>query len=164
MEKENNHAFIDGTNLYKSVKEKGWAISYQKFRIYLRDKYNITIAYMFYGYHPNYDSIYESLRNAGFEMIFKPTSNKPNGEIKGNIDAELVLNVSSKINEFDKAIIVAGDGDYRCLIEYLIGKNKLLKILIPNKERYSSLLREFATYFQYLDDIKDKLEYFKKVI
>jgi len=46
-------------------------------------------------------------------------------------------------NNFKKAIIVSGDGDFHCLIEYLFDNDKLEKIFVPNY-KYSSLLRKFA--------------------
>ena len=61
---------------------------------------------------------------------------------KGNVDAELVLPTMIELPHFDKAVIVTGDGDFRCLVEYLVQENKLLKLLTPTK-RYSSLLKEF---------------------
>lgn len=45
-------------------------------------------------------------------------------------------------NNYDKAIIVSGDGGFHCLIEYLHSVNKLEKVLTPN-HKYSSLLRKF---------------------
>lgn len=33
--KKLNYAFIDGQNLYQSIKEQNWKIDYAKFRIYL---------------------------------------------------------------------------------------------------------------------------------
>jgi len=57
---------------------------------------------------------------------------------KGNVDAELVLHTMIQYPNYDKAVIVSGDGDFYCLIEYLEKKNKLLKVIAPNKkERYS---------------------------
>ena len=38
---------------------------------------------------------------------------------KGNVDAELVLHSMIEYSKYDKAIIASGDGDFRCLIEYL---------------------------------------------
>jgi hypothetical protein len=60
-------------------------------------------------------------------------------------------------SNYDKAIIVAGDGDYHCLIEYLEKNSKLLRVLIPNSKKYSALLRKFHTYFNYLDGLEKKL-------
>ena len=58
---------------------------------------------------------------------------------------------------YDKAIIVSGDGDFHCLIEYLEKKGKLLHVLIPNSKKYSALLRKFRKYFQYIDVLEQKL-------
>jgi len=46
---------------------------------------------------------------------------------------------------FEKALIVSGDGDFYCLIDNLKRQNKLLKVMIPNQYKYSSLLRKFNT-------------------
>ena len=62
--------------------------------------------------------------------------------MKGNIDADLVLHAMIEFPHYDKAIIVSGDGDFYPLIDYLKAKNKLLKIITPNK-KYSSLLLKF---------------------
>ena len=45
--KENNFAYIDGANLHKGILELGWRLDYQRFRVYLRDKYAISKAYIF---------------------------------------------------------------------------------------------------------------------
>ncbi len=66
--------------------------------------------------------------------------------------------------KYDKAVIVSGDGDFYCLAKYLLGKNKLKFIVIPNKLKYSALLKFeiFREYRRYLNDLKEKLEYKKK--
>ncbi len=60
-------------------------------------------------------------------------------------------------NNYGKAIIVSGDGDFHCLIEYLEKNNKLLHVVIPNHKKYSALLRKFRRYFVYIDGLKNKL-------
>jgi uncharacterized LabA/DUF88 family protein len=39
-----------------------------------------------------------------------------NGKIRGNDDAELVLHAMIDIQNYEKAVIVSGDGDFHCLI------------------------------------------------
>jgi len=68
----------------------------------------------------------------------------PDGKAKGNVDAELVLHTMIEYPNYDKALIVSGDGDFYCLVDYLKGKDKLLKLMIPNMKRYSSLFRKFS--------------------
>jgi hypothetical protein len=64
---------------------------------------------------------------------------------------------------YSKAIIVSGDGDYYCLIEYLENHNKLSHVMIPNKSSYSSLLKKYRRYFVFVSELKEKLEYRKRL-
>lgn len=81
---------------------------------------------------------------------------------KGNVDAELVLHSMIESKNYEKAIIVSGDGDFHCLIKYLEEKNKLFRILAPNEFSYSSLLRKFNRKIAFISRLKSKLEYIKK--
>ncbi len=157
--KEIIYTFIDSQNLYLGVKYSGWELDYLKFRNYLRTKYNVTKAYIFIGFVSTNASLYRYLQEAGFIIIFKPVLTIQKGEkstYKGNVDAELVLHSMIEYPNYDKAIIVSGDGDFYCLIEYLESKGKLYKILTPN-EKYSSLIKKFAKYIVPLGLLKGKL-------
>ena len=83
----------------------------------------------------------------------------PDGKAKGNVDAELVLHTMIEYPNYDKALIVSGDGDFYCLVDYLKGKDKLLKLMIPNMKRYSSLFRKFSHDMVFMNDLRGKLEY-----
>jgi uncharacterized LabA/DUF88 family protein len=159
QQQENNYAFIDSQNLNLAVQDQGWKLSWQKFRVYLKDKYCITKAYLFIGYIPTNQALYTSLQQKGYILIFKPTLILPSGKPKGNTDAELVLHTMIEYPNYDKAVIVAGDGDYFCLIEYLKKQNKLKKLIIPNRNEYSFLLRKFAPHMAFVSDLRGKLEY-----
>jgi len=58
---------------------------------------------------------------------------------------------------YDKAVIVTGDGDFHCLIEYLEKQGKLGRLLIPNRKRYSRLLWKFRKYMDFLNYLEKKL-------
>jgi len=106
-----NYAFIDGTNLYLSAKNLGWEINWSVFREYLHKRHNVSHAYYFIGHLEKYQYLYDELRNYGYILIHKPVLKLPSGEIKGNCDAELVLSAMVEINNYNKAVIVTGDGD-----------------------------------------------------
>jgi uncharacterized LabA/DUF88 family protein len=156
------YAFIDSQNLNLGVRSQGWQIDYKKFRLYLKNKYNITEAYMFIGRVADNQALYTALQKAGFILIFKPTvryveNGKPT--VKGNVDAELVLYAAAKLyDQYDKAMIVSGDGDFHCLIEYLIEHGKLAHVMTPNRH-YSKMLRRFVQYIVRLDTLRPKLAY-----
>ncbi len=163
--KPNNFAFIDSNNLNLSIKGLGWKLDFRKFRVYLRDKHGVRKAFLFIGYAPGNERLYAFLQEAGYICIFKPTLELPNGRVKGNVDAELVLHAMIELNNFNKAVIVSGDGDFYCLIEHLLKINKLKKMLIPNQKRYSALLKKLSTpdqnIFDFMNPLREKLEYYE---
>ena len=59
---------------------------------------------------------------------------------------------------YNKAVIVSGDGDFYSLVEYLDQQQKLLKILAPNAQ-YSNLYNKYETYIERLDKSRKELAY-----
>ena len=155
--KEHNYAFIDSQNLNLGVKDLGWNLDLKKFRKYLTDKYRVEKAFIFLGYIKKYQHFYNDISSYGYKIIFKPVVRNRNGQVKGNIDAELVMHTMKELNHFDKAVIVSGDGDFYCLIEYLNRLNKLKAVLIPNQKSSSSLLEKFSSKKVLLEFEKEKL-------
>jgi uncharacterized LabA/DUF88 family protein len=156
---QNNYAFIDSQNVNLAIREQGWILDFEKFRVYLRDKYGISQAFLFIGYVPQNQGLYTNLQKAGYILIFKPTLTLPSGDVKGNVDAELVLHSMIEYPNYDKALIITGDGDFYCLVDYLNKQNKLLRLLVPNMKKYSSLFRKQRDIMAFMNDLKPKLEY-----
>ena len=158
-----NYAFIDSQNLNLSIQRLGWKLDFKRFRIYLKEKYNVNIAYLFIGYIVENQDLYNSLQKYGYVLTFKPTLKCKDGKVKGNCDAELVLQTMIDYKNYDKAIIVSGDGDFYCLVRYLSQHNKLEKVLIPNKFSYSALLKKTAANkISFISDLNKKLGYKNK--
>ncbi len=154
----NNFAFIDSQNLNLAIRDQGWTLDFRRFRKYLSDKYGVTRAFLFIGYLPTNQNLYTALQQYGYILIFKPTLILADGKVKGNVDAELVLHAMIEYPNYDKAVIVSGDGDFHCLVKYLKNKSKLEKLIIPNRNKYSSLLREFLQDDAvFMNSLKDKL-------
>lgn len=166
---EKVYAFIDSQNLNVSVQKYGWKMNWKKFRNFLTDKYGVNMAFMFIGYVPEHEDIYEKMHEAGYAVVLKPTfdmsrprpedvNGKSDKPVKGNIDADLVLWAMKEMSSYDKAVIVSGDGDFFALIEYLDQQGKLLKILTPTGQ-YSSLFHQFENYIERLDNHRRELAY-----
>ena len=162
--KENNYAFIDSQNLNLSIRALGWKLDWKKYRVYLKEKYSVAKAFLFLGFVSGNNDLYVALQEAGFVCIFKPTLIYGDGTLKGNCDAELVLQAMIEYPNYDKAIIVSGDGDFYCLAQYLLEKGKLKNIMIPNRFKFSALLKWdiFRPYLRYINDLEIKLSYKKK--
>ena len=178
---KNNTAFIDGQNLYLGTTKcndcserygipiekikltdctcgKAWNVNLERFRIYLKENYNVKKAYYFLGFlNEENDSMYKHIQEAGFIVSFREHSRLSKSAKKGNVDTEIVFEVMKSLIEdnFDKVLLVSGDGDYKKLVQYLIDKDKFEKILFPNKDFASSLYKSFGSeYFDYLEHIK----------
>jgi len=157
------YAFIDSQNVNLGVRSQGWKVDFKRFYVYLQDKYKVSKAFLFIGYIPKYQSLYNILQGFGYILVFKPTLQKPDGNVKGNVDAELVLHAMIQYKNYDKAIIVSGDGDFYCLVDYLNNQGKLLKLLAPNVKKYSKLLKPFASNkLDFMNNLRKKLEYKKQ--
>lgn len=159
---KNHYAFIDSQNLNLSIRNQGWVLDFSRFRKYLRDKYDIVRAFLFIGYIPNNQTLYTKLQEDGYILVFKPTLTLPDGKVKGNIDAELVLHAMIELENYDKALIVTGDGDFYCLVDYLRKKEKLLRLMIPDRRKYSSLFSKMMEHTVFMNDLRNKLEHKKR--
>lgn len=167
MQKEKNYAFIDGQNLHMGTTktDPSWKIDFKKFRIFLKDKYHIEIAYYFLGcVFEDKRDLYTKIQEAGFILVFREHNAAMIGKKKGNVDADIVFSIMKKLYEkenFDKIVLISGDGDYKRVVDFLIEEKRFKKVLFPNKKFASSLYKKLgAEYFDYLDKegIKDKIK------
>ncbi len=167
LKNQKNYAFIDSQNLNLGTQMLGWKIDYKKFRFYLKEKHSVQKAYVFIGYVSTNQKLYTNLEKYGYILIFKPTTRDNNGKIKGNVDAELVLQSAAiDFKNYDKAVIVSGDGDFYCLVDFLFKNKKFLKLIAPNRNRFSSLFKkkkEWNKYIIFINESKKLLEYKKRL-
>jgi len=162
---ENNYAFIDSNNLNLGIKSMGWALDFKKFRVYLKEKYGVSTAYLFIGYIPENQDLYSALQKDGYILKFKPVLPNKDGSHKGNIDADLVLQTMLDFyeNHFDKAVVVTSDGDFYSLVKLLYEKDKLKVVISPYLDTCSSLLKKVAREkIVFMHNLRNRLEYKKK--
>ena len=158
-----NYAFIDSQNLNLGIQKLGWKLDYQKFRVYLKDKYNVQKAYIFIGFVALNQKLYDRLQEAGFILNFKPTIPDQDGNIKGNVDADLVLRAMIDWGKYDKAVIVSSDGDFYSLVQHLDENGKLEAVLSSDAKNCSGLLKQTAKgKLQFMYDLEEKLGYRKE--
>ncbi len=165
VKKPEVYAFIDSQNLNLGVQRVGWKMDWRKLRQLLANKYGVTKAYMFIGYISENEDMYNQLHEAGYLIVLKPTvesvqtdDKQAKPQVKGNIDAELVLYAMKEMPNYAQAIIVSGDGDFYCLVEYLESKKRLKAIMTPNW-KYSTLLKPYEKYVVRLDQKRQELEH-----
>lgn len=170
MNIEKNIAFIDWQNLHLWTTSEEWKVDFNKFRIYLNKKYNVDEAYIFLWFiKDDNQDMYRKIQKAGFILEFRDHNSNMLWKKKWNVDVDIVFEIMHRLleeNDFDKIVLVTGDWDYIKLVKYLIVKNKLKKILFPNK-RFSSLYKSISSNYWVnlsLPDIRKKFEFIKKEV
>jgi uncharacterized LabA/DUF88 family protein len=162
----NNLAFIDGQNLYMGTTtgDNPWKVDLSKFKIYLEKKYHVKEAYYFLGYvQDTNQELYEEIQKAGFILVFRQHNPAMIGKKKGNVDSDIIFQVMKRLcknADFEKIVLVSGDGDYKILVDFLIEEKRFKKVLFPNRKFASSLYNQIGSeYFDYLEskDVKDKI-------
>ncbi len=181
-QKENNLAFIDGQNLHFGTTKcnscagklnitlqniklsdctcgNAWEVNLPKLRVYLKEKYHVSEAYYFLGYlHEENDELYKEIQKSGFIVLFKEHHKLAKSKKKGNVDTDMVFEIMKNLlenKEFEKILLVSGDGDYKKLVQYLVSKGRFKKILFPNRKFASSLYKELGSeFFDYLENLK----------
>ena len=146
--------YIDGANLHQGTKSKDEGLDYAKLHKYLSDKYHPEVIYIFMGKIETHQPIYDFLMECGYTIVFKDTFRNKEGEIKGNVDAEIVLQSIEESYEekYDCGVLVSGDGDFSCLIDFWKRKEIKPKILAPNSDRCSLFLKRHNVSLTYLNN------------
>ncbi len=161
---QNNYAFIDAQNLYRCLAGGGWKLDYFKFKKYLSKRFGVKKGIVYIGKHPKYLNMQTMLRRAGFVLELKeavPFWSDGEVQFKANVDIDLSVGVLGKYyNDYDKAIIVSGDGDFVPLYRYLDSVGKLGKIILPDLEHSSKLVKnsELNAFTVVMTDPSEKAE------
>lgn len=170
MKAENNYAYVDGQNLYfgtSKLESGAWHIDLKKFRIYLEKKYKVSKAFYYLGYIQENEvaqKLYEQIQDSGFILVFRQHNTAMITKKKGNVDSDIIFSIMKRVykkEDFDKIVLVSGDGDYKNVVDFLIEENKLAKILFPTFKHASSLYKMLGSeYYDSLDavDIRNKIE------
>lgn len=163
-----NIAFVDAQNLYLGTTkhpEYPWQIDLARFRVYLEKKYDVTKAFYYLGFvDESLNTLYEEIQSAGFILVFREHNPAMKSIKKGNVDTEIVFDCMHRLyrrDDFDKVVLVSGDGDYYRLVSFLCDEGRLKKVLFPNHNASSLYKKLTREYFANLSD-KDTIKKIEK--
>ena len=90
---------------------------------------------------------YRKLEQFGYELLLKPVKlyTQDRGDIKrkANCDVEMAFYMMKEKDNFDKALVLSGDGDFLPLLKYLRNTGKDVLIL-SRSDRTAREIRQFA--------------------
>lgn len=154
-----SYIYIDWANLHQWSKSRG-GIDYQKLKQRLCDKYDAKRIFLFLWYIKWKESLYSKLSEQWYTLIFKETL-EVDWKVKWNCDAELVIKAVSNVyedNSIQQSVLITGDGDFACLVDFLLEKQHKVIIIAPNRSYVSYLLKKKNTPVVYLEEQKHKIQ------
>ena len=159
-----SYAFIDASNIIYGAREEGWLINQKKLIKYLKSKFSISKAFFYYGKDSKNKKKVEFLKKLKqFGYILRVKEIKRFGKrSKANCDVDLTMDMLLLINEYKKAIVLTGDGDFAPLFEYLISKKKEIIIISSPKRTARELKKIVGNKHIDFGSLKFLIEYKKK--
>jgi uncharacterized LabA/DUF88 family protein len=118
--------FIDGAHLYAASRNLGFDVDYRNLLVFFRRQARLVRASYYTAlleseeYSP-LRPLVDWLGYNGYHVVTKParefTDAAGRRRVRGNIEIEMAVDVMTLVPRLDHAVILAGDGDLRRLVE-----------------------------------------------
>jgi len=118
--------FVDGANLYSTVKSLDFDIDYKRMLELFKEKGRLVNARYYTAILENEEyspirPLVDWLNYNGYQVISKPAKTfidrEGRNRIKGNMDIELALDMVEIADHVDHIILCSGDGDFRAAVD-----------------------------------------------
>jgi uncharacterized LabA/DUF88 family protein len=160
--------FVDGANMfYTQKKGLGWFFDPAKLLKVLKGEHELTDAYWFMGVKQPPDVRDENfirfLAYAGYVVRTKALktiydSDSGDSTQKANLDIEIVMDMFNTVQNYDKAILLSGDGDFERAIELLRSRGKEICVVSTQNWIAAELRMAVGSHFIDLQDLRDQIE------
>jgi uncharacterized LabA/DUF88 family protein len=160
--------FVDGANMfYTQKKGLGWFFDPAKLLKVLRGDDDLTDAYWYMGLKqppdPRDENFVRFLAYAGYVVRtkgLKTIYDSETGETtqKANLDVEIVMDMFNTIENYDKVILLSGDGDFERALELLRSRGKEICVVSTQNWIAAELRMAVGSHFIDLQDLRDRIE------
>ena len=153
--------YIDVQNVHTATKKLWWLIDWQRFFVYIKEKYKPDIIYYAVWYVPKYQDFYANLESIGYTLLLKKTLILPDGTIKGNVDIDIAIQAMLDLcrNWLQQAYLITNDGDYyNTLVKRLLDEWVFSGLIVPDSLTASKLIKEYNYTILDLQDIQMKIK------
>ncbi|MCS6790331.1 MAG: NYN domain-containing protein [Bacteroidia bacterium] len=141
MDKPRYHrrgVFIDVQNIFSTVRNlmPQARLNYQALKEYFVQDGIETTFTAFSSYDPDREEqrrFLMALALMGYRIITKPLKRLPSGEIKANMDMEIAMEILEVSHYLDEIVIVSGDGDFAPLVNRLVLRGKIVRVIGPDQ-------------------------------
>ena len=156
------YVFIDASNIIYGCGEAGWKMDYAKLSSYLRERFGASKLFFFGGLDNDNKKqlkFYELLQDFGYKLRLVPVKKFRDGNKKADADSRMTFELMKHFQDYDKVVVLTGDGDYFWVLEYLIKHGKELQLMSFGRRTASELKELAGGSFNELTRIKNLLEF-----
>lgn len=139
------YAFVDASNIIYGARAEGWFIDLKKLITYLKNKFKTKKVFFYYGKDsksPEKEKFLKKLESFGYILRVKEIKRFGN-KSKANCDVDLTIDALLYLDEYERAIILSGDGDFLPLYQ-VMKKRKKTVIIISSPKRTAREIKVFA--------------------
>ncbi len=156
---ERRAIFIDEANVAKGLgflREKGFNLDYSNLLRWLTVGTTLAGAYIYIGLDPGKPGVQgwlARLRSLGYEVIVVKGKRYADGSTKEpNADLPMACDILLKMDEYDTAVLVSGDGDFFPAVRALLERGKGVRA-VAFRNQMAQVLRESGAEVFFLEDI-----------
>ena len=161
------YAFVDAANIiYRDVELHPWKIDLKKLIKYLRERFGVSKVLYFGGIDDRNATqirLHEKMKTWGYELHLNPIKRFMNEQgkwyIKADVDSHMTFEMMRLFRQYDRAIILTGDGDFYWVLKYLLENKGFVWLLASHRKTAKELKRLFGHRFINFDDSRQSLEY-----
>jgi uncharacterized LabA/DUF88 family protein len=160
--------FVDGANMFYTQKRGlGWFFDPAKLLKVLRGDDELTDAFWYMGLKKLPDARDEnfvrflsyagySVRTKGLKTIYDNETGETTQ--KANLDVEIVMDMFNSLENYDKAILLSGDGDFERALELLRSRGKQICVVSTQNWIAAELRQAVGSHFIDLQELKPLIE------
>lgn len=137
--KQRRGVFVDVQNIFSTVRHltPNARLNYQALIEYFGQspEYHTTFT-AFSSYDPEREEqrrFLMALALMGYRVITKPIKRLPSGDIKANMDMEIAMEILETAQYLDEIVIISGDGDFVPLVNRLVLRGKMVRVVGPDQ-------------------------------
>ena len=158
--------FIDGANVYATVKSLGFEIDYKRLLNEFRSRGLLLRSFYYtavfeHSERPSLQALLDWLAYNGFTVVtrkagkeFIDQSGRP--KIKSNVNVELAIDAMEIAPRIDQMVLFSGDGDLRSLVQ-AVQRQGIRVVVVSSTPTAAQELRRQADEFIDINELRDKI-------
>jgi uncharacterized LabA/DUF88 family protein len=158
--------FVDGNNMFYAQQKNGWFFDPRRVLEYFTSEPSVSLvnAFWYTGLKDPQDQrgFRDALISLGYTVrtkILKEYYDDNSGRYsqKANLDIEIVVDMFSTVDQYDRVVLFSGDGDFERAIELLRAKNTHITV-VSTEGMIARELRNATDRYIDLNDLRAKIE------